>query len=153
MMEYLIPLILTIIAAAWRYADGRGIPTKTALRNVAGIVVALMCGWVGVGGWLGLACGGLAALTLIAGYTKWESWEVSLPRYGGPTMLIAIVASFGGADLVPSVAYGLSGFMVAIVSVTTHNLLPGQWDFARDNATKISEVVAGATIIGGIAWL
>lgn len=140
-------LILTVLAAAWRYADGRGKPWReTALRNAAGIVIALGCGWVGVGGWFGLACGGLAALTLIAGYTKWESW-LSLVRYGGPTLVVATVAYFGGASAAGAAVYAVGGFFVGTIYVIQHRYIP--WKYS----TVLSEISAGAIIIGGVSWI
>lgn len=137
---------LTLIAAGWRYLDGRGIPQLTAARNVIGIALALICAFVGLGmTWQAGIAGGLAALTLIAGFTDWPSlW--SLARYGGPTCAIAVVGYLGGGPGLSCALYAAAGVLVGVVYVALHRL---GWGLA----TAASEVIAGGAIVGGLAWL
>lgn len=156
MTDILPAIILTILAGAWRYADGRGKPWReTWLRNLAGVLVAVACGSLGVNGyalapadpawWIGPACGGLAALTLIAGLTEWPSlW--SLARYGGPTCVIAVLGYLGGAPPLACALYAVGGVLAGGVYIVLHRM---GWEYA----TQVSEAFAGALVIGGLAWL
>lgn len=146
-----ISIVLTILAALWRVIDGRGIGPTWA-RNVAGLAIAMACAVsnrplvfdITLAAMSG--CAVLAWLTMIAGYTKWESWW-SVARYGGPSCVIAAIGYLAGAGIVPCVVYAAGGGLVSVAYVILHRYLPFKY------STLTSEAVAGAVIVGGLAWL
>lgn len=137
---------LTILAALWRVIDGRGYGPSWA-RNIAGLAIAMACAYVAIGHtWQAGVCAVLAWLTMIAGYTKWESWW-SVARYGLPTALIGGIAYSSGVAFWMSAAYAAGGAVVGFAYVAQHKYLP--WKYS----TVLSEVLAGAAIIGGLSFL
>lgn len=141
------PVAMTILSALWRFADGRGWPAKTTVRNGIGLAIALACGYVG----LGLApltgvCVLFAWATLILGHTNWPSWW-SILRYGGPTCGIALLGYLGGANPLMAILYALAGLGVGFLYVALHRYWPVRY------STAVCEATAGAAIVGGLAWL
>jgi len=149
-----IAAVLAILAAAWRFCDGRGIPPKTTVRNAVGLAIALGCAYVGawdhfpgVGRMVALAgCAILAWASLVVGFTKWESWW-SVVRYGGPACAIAGLAYLGTGNAEISALYALAGCFVGFLYVVLHRYLPFRY------STAVCEVAAGGIIVGGLAWI
>jgi len=142
-----IAAILTVLAAAWRFADGRGWGGRTTVRNAVGLAIALSCAYVGLGlTWQAGVCAVLAWVSMIAGYTDWPRWEVSVARYAGPTAAIALLASTV-APPAPCVLYAAGGVVVAGIYVLLHRTRDFGWN------TAVCEVAAGAVIVGGLSWL
>lgn len=139
---------LTLIAGAWRFLDGRGIPRAAWARNVIGLALALVCAYTGMGmTWQAGVCAAIAWTCLIAGYTDWREWW-SLARYGGPTVAISVLGYLGGAPPVPCALYATGGVLVGLLYIVAHRYVPDTgWN------TPACETAAGAVIIGGLAWL
>lgn len=60
---------------------------------------------------------------------------------------IAVLGYLGGANPMAAILYGLSGILVGCLYVVLHRYLPFTY------STLTSEAVAGAVIVGGLAWL
>lgn len=149
---------LMVLAGVWRFVDGRGWPPVTIVRNLVGLAVASLCAWWGLGlTWQAGVCAVAAWLCLVAGYTDWPNWRVSYPRYGLPTAAIAAVAYVGGAELVPLILYGLGGTVAATFYVVGQGMVFKWAESAHPEyggvGIMVIEFVAGAVVIGGLAWL
>ncbi|MEK9751598.1 MAG: hypothetical protein VW338_00080 [Rhodospirillaceae bacterium] len=139
---------LTLVAGAWRYFDGRGIPRSTAARNVLGAALALVCAYVGMGmTWQAGVSAAIAITSLIVGYTDWRAWW-SIARYGAATVAISVFVGITLGASVAVVLYGIGGCLVGALYVALHRVVR---DFGFN--TAVCETVAGLVVIGGLAWL
>jgi len=147
-MTLIAATLLTLSAALWRFLDGRGWGGRTTYRNLAGLAIALGCAYVGMGlTWQAAGCALLAWGTLILGFTDWPNWRVSFPRYVVPATVTAGFAEWGGADPIRCGLYFAASFGVAGLYVVLHRTRDFRWN------TAVCETVAGAVIVGGLAWL
>lgn len=156
-------VLLTAAAAYWRYWKGRGLwrpwdpaspPYERWIVHAIGAVLAVLAAWVGTGDAVAApVLGGLAWLSLIGGYTKWESVPWSLLRYGLPTLLIggAWFLWSGEPELGPAFWGGAFYACGGVVLALAYGAL---YAVPRFVAYSIfCEAVAGATVIGWLAWL
>lgn len=156
-MTLIAATFLTVLAAAWRFLDGRGWGGRTTYRNLAGLAIALGCAYVGMGlTWQAGVCALLAWAALVLGYTNWPSWW-SVARYGGPACAIAALAYLGGAPVLACALYSLGGVLVGVLYVAMHRPKDAPEDSWRAKDfkwnTAVCETVASSVIVGGLAWI
>lgn len=144
-------ILAIILGAAWRYADGRGWPAKTTVRNVIGLAIAMASVMstrhpvfdITLAAMSG--CAILAWATFILGFTNWPSWW-SLVRYGGPGCAIAVLGYLSGAPALHAALYASAAILVGVAYTLLHRI---NWKYS----TKVCEALAGAVFIGGLAAL
>lgn len=133
-----------VLGAAWRVWDGIGWPLPGGARVAVGASLAVSAAFVGGAEWWSLWLGGAAALTMAAGYTKWENPFWMMARYGVPAAVIVIpYATFGGGDPLACAIYAFMGPLVGL-----------SWTvLTRIGQGKIAEAITGAALIGGLVML
>jgi hypothetical protein len=139
-------ILLVAAASAWRWFDGTsghlfGRHVRTTYRN---LVTGALAGSAAVLGidqfWWALWTATIAALSVISGYTKWESFVWQAIRFGGPACVaIAPLRYLGLTDDLSAAAYILAS-MIGGVSYT----------LLREDRARL---VLGATVVGGLVIL
>jgi hypothetical protein len=154
--------VCIVLAALWRYWDGRGgaffiesLRWKTRYRNLVAGVLALCCAYLGIGltYWI-IPLAGLACLNIIVGRTRWEDLSYNSIRFGlgtaltvGPLIVFQISSGFVTAG---AIAYLFSGFAVGAVQHywTQWSKMP-VWIMRF----HLSDLFQGAVLIGGLSFI
>jgi len=121
-------------------------------------LAALFAAWVGFGTDLwGLLFVAASSVTLIAGYTDWPNKPYMAFRYSALPLVAVVVWSFIHASVRPDMvvwvlACAVSGFVYDIIQNAFKNL---SYDIGKltIDSTRLAELQAGATILGGTAFL
>lgn len=147
-------IFIAFAAGIWRVIDGRGqewLPISTVARNLVTITLALIASLLtfGITPWV-FWFTTVSFLSLISGYTKWESYIAMIPRYGLPPLLASIVAAqWLDISVLNAAEYMLAGILVGIIYPSM-----SRWPFLGVGPLKyLPEFSAGAAMIGGIGLL
>jgi hypothetical protein len=154
-MEPWVTLIgFVVIGALHSFADGMSRDTTglpTGVRNGATLVIALTAGWyAGLAPMVVVWSGCAAALSIIIGETKWESWTWQAIRFGG---MGAVTVLPLGLDAWPYVlACTMAGVSyTGLEWAYLHGWLPSWWQFRGGEA--YARLVRGGAVLGGLAFL
>lgn len=137
-LEVVIPFL--VLGGAWQLWDGSdhaGIAPTLVRLSLAGLIAAGAL-WYGPLPLIPAAvCGVVALLGIHLGYTKWESYKVMVPRFGGPALVVFL---FSGSWI-----YLLLGLGVGILYPTLYGKF-GRWE-------EVCRVFKGMALIGGLSLL
>tara|TARA_R100000049_G_C1908540_1_gene56502 strand:- start:285 stop:743 length:459 start_codon:yes stop_codon:yes gene_type:complete len=135
----IIPILCLIAGGAWQWWDGSDyagvLPTLVRLA-IAAVIAAVALNSTDLPLLISAICGVIAILSIHLGYTKWESYKVMLPRYGGPAAVVFLLTG--------SWIYLLLGLAAGALYPALYNINRGE---------EIARVFKGAAILGGLSLL
>jgi len=144
--------LATILGGLSRALVGGGWVSRGAIYAPT----AALCAYLGFGlTWEALVFGAVSALTLSAGWTKWDDGPYMAFRYGILPMITAFAYLVATHDPLP-MAWGMACAFIGFTYGTMLSL------FKRVNidikgyvidASRVAEFVVGSVIIGGISFL
>jgi hypothetical protein len=140
------PFITAIIAGVSRALVGAGrVSRGIAYPVVYALLVAVLYADFS---WWAFGIAAVPIATMWAGYTDWFDRWYMLVRYGAPVLAVSIAVSYLGGDQVVAMWWplcaALAGLLYGDMKKTFQYLM---WP------DQLPELVAGAVIIGGAAFL
>ena len=138
--DLIIPAVCLIAGAAWQWWDGHGQKyggVRTLVRLAIAAVIASFAVWLADLSMLqSIACVVVALLNTHMGYTKWESYQWMIPRFGGPALII----------------FALTGsWLYVLLCAGAGALYPKLSEYPRGE--ELARLPRGAAILGGLALL
>lgn len=163
-------LIFMVVAGAWRWFDGTngiffGVKMPTGVRNAITVLIALGAAFYAIGfAYWTMWAAGVAALSIVMGYTKWKSPTWQAVRFGVPGLLVVLPFVGVCAYLAYKINHDTASFYLFYRTaywIAVDNPLLFAYPFACAAAgvsysilkEDRARLVLGAVVIGGQSWL